>query len=67
MPNFFITLSCTEYFWPDVLHLLNERLKIAGHTDAVSTNFIMHYSALFFQSVKNRRSSEFNRSGKNNT
>jgi hypothetical protein len=37
MPNFFITLSCVEYFRPDVLHLLNERLKIAGHTDAVST------------------------------
>jgi hypothetical protein len=37
MPNFFITLSCAEYFWPDVLHLLNERLKIAGHPDAVST------------------------------
>jgi hypothetical protein len=67
MPNFFITLSCAEYFWPDGLRLLNERLKIAGHADAVSTNFIMHYSALFFQSVKNRRSAEFNGSGKNNT
>jgi hypothetical protein len=67
MPNFFITLSCAEYFWPDGLHLLNERLKIAGHADAVSTNFIMHYSALFFQSVKNCCSAEFNGSGKNNT
>jgi hypothetical protein len=37
MPNFFITLSCAKYFWPDVLHLLNERLKIAGHPNAVST------------------------------
>jgi hypothetical protein len=53
MPNFFITLSCAEYFWPDVLRLLNERLKIAGHANDVSTNFIIHYSALFFQSVKN--------------
>ena len=46
MPNFFITLSCAEYFWPDVLHLLNERLKIAGHPNAVSTISsctIMHY------------------------
>jgi hypothetical protein len=67
MPNFFITLSCAKYFWPDVLRLLNERLKIAGHTDAVSTNFIMHYSALFFQSVKNRHSAKFNGSGKNST
>jgi hypothetical protein len=49
MPNFFITLSCAEYFWPDVLCLLNERLKIAGHTNAVSTNFIMHY---FFNLLK---------------
>jgi hypothetical protein len=53
MPNFFITLSCAEYFWPDFLHLLNERLKITGHANAVSTNIIMHYYALFFQSVKN--------------
>jgi hypothetical protein len=52
MPNFFITLSCAEYFWPDVLHLLNERLKIAGHPNAASTISsctIMHY---FFIPVK---------------
>jgi hypothetical protein len=36
MPNFFITLSCAEYFWPDVLRLINERLSLAGHPDAVS-------------------------------
>jgi hypothetical protein len=28
MPNFFTTLSCAEYFLPDVLYLLNERLKM---------------------------------------
>ena len=67
MPNFFITLSCVEYFRPDVLHLLNERLKIAGHTDAVSTNLlcIMHY---FFNPLKTDvLPSKFNGSGKNNT
>ena len=36
IPNFFITLSCAEYFWPDVIHLINEQLCIAGHPDAVS-------------------------------
>jgi hypothetical protein len=27
MPNFFITLSCAKYFWPDVLCLLMRDLK----------------------------------------
>ena len=27
---FFITLSCAEYFWADVLELLKDRLKLAG-------------------------------------
>ena len=34
MANFFITLSCAEYFWPDVIRLLNERLQLEGHPDA---------------------------------
>ena len=29
-PMFFITLSCAEYFWADVLELLKDRLKLAG-------------------------------------
>ena len=29
-PTFFITLSCAEYFWPDVIDLLRDRLKLAG-------------------------------------
>ena len=29
-PNFFITLSCAEYLWPDIKRLIEERLKIAG-------------------------------------
>jgi hypothetical protein len=36
MPNFFITLSCAEYFWPDILWLVNQRLAIAGSPLAVS-------------------------------
>lgn len=27
---FFITLSCAEYFWPDIIDLLKERMKLAG-------------------------------------
>ena len=27
---YFITLSCAEYFWPDVIELLKERLTLAG-------------------------------------
>src|SRR5687767_8948126 len=29
-PNFFITLSCAEYMWPDIKWLITERLTIAG-------------------------------------
>lgn len=29
-PTYFITLSCAEYFWPDVVDLLRDRLVIAG-------------------------------------
>ena len=32
-PDFFITLSCAEYHWPDVKRLLKQRLKIAGYSD----------------------------------
>ena len=27
-PNFFITLSCAEYYWPDLIRVVNERIKI---------------------------------------
>ena len=29
-PMFFITLSCAEYFWPDIIDLIRDRLEIAG-------------------------------------
>lgn len=29
-PSFFITLSCAEYFWADVIELLRDRLTVAG-------------------------------------
>ena len=29
-PMFFITLSCAEYFWPDIINLLKERIQLAG-------------------------------------
>jgi hypothetical protein len=29
-PNLFITLSCAEYYWPDILRLISERMRIAG-------------------------------------
>lgn len=28
-PTFFITLSCGEYYWPDIIRLLKERMEIA--------------------------------------
>lgn len=28
-PNFFITLSCGEYYWPDIIRLLKERMQLA--------------------------------------
>jgi Helitron helicase-like domain at N-terminus len=31
-PNLFITLSCAEYYWPDVIRLIKERMEIAGDT-----------------------------------
>ena len=30
VPTFFITLSCAEYFWADVIDLLKDRLEAAG-------------------------------------
>jgi hypothetical protein len=32
-PTFFITLSCAEYFWPDVIDLLRDRFEVAGIDD----------------------------------
>ena len=32
-PNFFITLSCAEHHWPDILRLVGERIKIATGVD----------------------------------
>jgi len=32
-PMFFITLSCAEYYWPDVIDLLKDRLRHAGRED----------------------------------
>ena len=29
-PNFFITLSCAEYLWPDIKRLIRDRFTIAG-------------------------------------
>ena len=31
-PSYFITLSCAEYFWPDVLKLIRERMIIEGYS-----------------------------------
>ena len=30
LPNYFITLSCAEYMWPDIKRLIIDRFKIAG-------------------------------------
>lgn len=30
LPNYFITLSCAEYHWPDIKRLVKERCKIGG-------------------------------------
>jgi len=31
-PNFFITLSCAEYYWPDLIRVVNERIKLCTGT-----------------------------------
>jgi len=33
-PMFFITLSCAEYFWPDIVDLIRDRLKLAHIDDS---------------------------------
>jgi hypothetical protein len=45
LPTFFITLSCAEYFWPDVIRLLNERLHIENHPDAVRDTVLFSHFA----------------------
>jgi hypothetical protein len=32
-PNFFITLSCAEYMWPDINRLLKDRFAVGGMDD----------------------------------
>ena len=29
-PMLFITLSCAEHYWPDIIRLIKERLELAG-------------------------------------
>ena len=29
-PSFFITLSCAEHYWPDIIRLIKERMEMAG-------------------------------------
>jgi Helitron helicase-like domain at N-terminus len=29
-PNLFITLSCAEYYWPDILRLIQKRMEVAN-------------------------------------
>ena len=35
-PSLFITLSCAEYHWPDINRLVNERNRMAGHSQSAS-------------------------------
>lgn len=40
-PNFFITLSCAEYMWPDIKRLIMDRFTIAGEELSVlDTSFV---------------------------
>jgi len=32
-PDYFITLSCAEYYWPDIMRLLKERYQLSGVKD----------------------------------
>ncbi len=32
-PTFFITLSCAEYYWPDIFRLLQDRLQYTSEKD----------------------------------
>lgn len=34
-PMFFITLSCAEYYWKDVIDLLKERMELAGEDSSM--------------------------------
>jgi hypothetical protein len=56
MPNFFITLSCAEYFWPDIIRLLNERLLLAGDTMAVSSFCTFEFIVVIDYLTKNNLS-----------
>lgn len=34
-PMFFITFSCAEYMWPDIIKLIKERMDIAGEDSSI--------------------------------
>ena len=43
-PTFFLTLSCDEYQWPDVQHLIKDRMKQAGKDPSLYDTNIVKYT-----------------------
>ena len=53
LPLFFITLSCAEYYWPDIIRLLTERMEIMNEnfpkTDSKSLVSIVNKLSIVVQ------------------
>ena len=50
LPDWFLTFSCAEYFWPDIIRLVNERLSIAGDPMAVRLSILLLVTGCCFVS-----------------
>ena len=50
-PTYFITLSCAEYFWPDVMRLIQERMILGGMKASEAKNLCNPTSKKFVQVI----------------
>src|SRR5688572_33427160 len=58
-PNFFITLSCTEYMWPDIKRLIMDQFKFVGlDTPDLGKSFVQivnDYTLIFQEYFQDRK------------
>ena len=47
-PSAFMTFSCAKYYWPDLMHLLQEREKIAENAELIEGMYNLIYLKFVF-------------------
>ena len=61
VPMFFITLSCAEYYWHDIIRLLKQKLELAGENSSdcyvgskKMTNILNQYTSVIQEYFQNK-------------